>query len=376
MKFVISTQELNYLISKVLNVVGPKMALPVLSNILIEAKNGELTLTATDLTVGIRCSTEAKILEEGATTLPAKKFAQLMKELTSMNVEISTNSNDVTEILADSSRFKLHGKNRNEYPDLPDMSEAKQIKMKQQQLKEMLQKTSFAVSREDNRYALTGVFLHVEGGRATFVGTDGKRLARSYLEIGTENSVSGSYIVPIKAVEEVVKNLNNDDEEMTLFLMNDKVAAQSTDTLVITKLLTGDYPDVDRVIPEKPDVIVTIHRDELITLLKQVSLFVNDSSSSVRFTFGDGELKLSANTSEVGEGVVKMPVNYEGEKLEVAFNPFYLLDIARHNEGETIKMGVIDAFNPGVITGEKDEPIMATGPSPLYILMPMRLDEK
>ncbi|MEM1282374.1 MAG: DNA polymerase III subunit beta [Chlamydiota bacterium] len=376
MKFVISTQELNYLISKVFNVVSPKATIPILSNILIEAKNGELILTATDLTVGIRCFTEAKILEEGATTLPAKKFAQLMKELTAVNVEISTNANELTEIVADSSRFKMHGMSRSEFPALPDMSEAKQLKMKQGQLKEMFLRTSFAVSREDNRYALTGVFLNVEGNKATFVGTDGKRLARSYLELGGDGSLNGSYIVPLKAVDEIAKNLNNEEEEMTLFLMPDKVAVQSTDTVVISKLLTGDYPDVDRVIPEKPETIVSIHRDELITLLKQVSLFTSDSSNSVRFTFGDGELKLSANTSEVGEGLVKMPVNYEGSKLEVAFNPNYFLDILRHSKGETIKMGVIDAFNPGVITDEKDEPIMATGPTPVYVLMPMRLDEK
>ncbi len=376
MKFVISTQELNYLISKVFNVVSPKATIPILSNILIEAKNGELILTATDLTVGIRCFTEAKILEEGATTLPAKKFAQLLKELTAVNVEISTNANELTEIVADSSRFKLHGMNRSEFPSLPDMSEAKQLKMKQGQLREMFNRTSFAVSREDNRYALTGVFLNVEGNKATFVGTDGKRLARSYLELGADPSLTGSYIIPLKAVDEIAKNLNDEDEEMTLFLMPDKVAVQSTDTVVISKLLTGDYPDVDRVIPEKPETIVSIHRDELITLLKQVSLFTSESSNSVRFTFGDGELKLSANTSEVGEGLVKMPVNYEGSKLEVAFNPTYFLDILRHSKGETIKMGVIDAFNPGVITDEKDEPIMATGPTPVYVLMPMRLDEK
>lgn len=376
MKFVISTQELNYLISKVFNVVSPKATIPILSNILIEAKNGELILTATDLTVGIRCFTEAKILEEGATTLPAKKFAQLMKELTAVNVEISTNANELTEIVADSSRFKMHGMSRSEFPALPDMSEAKQLKMKQGQLREMFNRTSFAVSREDNRYALTGVFLNVEGNKATFVGTDGKRLARSYLELDADPSLTGSYIVPLKAVDEIAKNLNDEDEEMTLFLMADKIAVQSTDTVVISKLLTGDYPDVDRVIPEKPETIVSIHRDELITLLKQVSLFTSDSSNSVRFTFGDGELKLSANTSEIGEGLVKMPVNYEGSKLEVAFNPTYFLDILRHSKGETIKMGVIDAFNPGVITDEKDEPIMATGPTPVYVLMPMRLDEQ
>lgn len=376
MKFVISTQELNYLIGKVFNVVPTKATIPILSNILVEARNGELILTATDLIVGIRCFTEAKILEEGATTLPAKKFVQLLKELTAANVEISSNQNELVEIIAGSSRFKMHGMSCNEFPALPDTGSAIQLKMKQGQLKEMFYRTSFAVSREDNRYALTGVFLHVQGGKATFIGTDGKRLARAYIEIAPSSLPSSSYIIPIKAVDEIAKNLNEEDEEMTLFLMPDKIAVQSTDTIVISKLLTGDYPDVDRVIPERPETIVSIHRDELMSLLRQVSLFTSESACSVRFSFGDGELKLSVNTSEVGEGVVKMPVNYTGNLIDVAFNPSYFLDILRHSKGEVIKMGITDAFNPGVITDENHEPILDTKPTPLYVLMPMRLDEK
>lgn len=375
MKFIISTQELNYLIGKVLNVVSQKAAIPILSNILIEAVNGELILTATDLTVGVRCFTEAKILEEGATTLPARRFAQLIRELTALNVEVSTNTNEVTEIVAGASRFKLNGMSKNEFPALPDLSDAIQVEMKQSELREVLFRTAFAVSREDNRYVLTGVFMHINNGKATFVGTDGKRLAKTHLKVGTDATFNGSYIIPLKAVEEIQKNLS-DEGDVTLFLMQDKIAVQSTDTMIISKLLTGDYPDVDRVIPEKPETIVSLHREELVSLLRQISLFTGDVSHSVRFTFTDGELKLSANTMEVGEGVVRMPVNYQGSKLEIAFNPNYFLDILRHSKGETVKMGVTDAFNPGVITDNDEEPVAAAAPSPLFVLMPMRLGEE
>jgi len=376
MKFVISTQELNYLISKLLNVIPQKPAVPILSNILIEAKNGELILTATDLTVGIRCFTEAKILEEGAITLPAKRLAQLVRELTAVNVEITTNQSDVTEIVAGSSRFKMHGMNRNEYPSLPDMEEAQQLRFSEKELKEMFIRTSFAVSREDNRYVLTGVYLSVENGNATFIGTDGKRLARTFKAISGETPVNGSYIIPLKAVEEITKNLGNDDDEATIFLMEDKIAVQSSDSIIVSKLLSGDYPDVNRVIPDQPETIVNLHREELTTLLRQISLFTAESAHSVRFTFTDGELMLTANTMDVGEGIVKMPVNYHGEKFEIAFNPNYFLDILRHGKSETVKMGLIDAFNPGVITDDDQEPVISTGPSPLYVLMPMRLGEE
>lgn len=373
MKFVISTQELNYLISKCLNVISPKATIPILANFLIEAVNDELIITATDLTVGIRCFTEAKILEEGSTTLPAKKFAQLIKELTALNVQITTNPNHNTEILADSSRFKLNGMDRSEYPSLPDVNSSLNFKMSQVQLKDMLYQTAFAVSREDNRYVLTGVYLHIHNGTATFVGTDGKRLAKSHAKIDFDSNFSGSFIIPIKAVEEIVKNLE-DDGDATIYLMNDKIGIESSHTMIITKLLSGEYPDYNRVIPQQPETVVALHREELMTLLRQISLFTTPENDSVRFTFGEGELKLSANTMEVGEGKVSMPVNYQGQKLEIAFNPGFFLDILRHSKHETVTMGVTDAYNPGLITDQENAAPSVS--SPLFVLMPMRLNEE
>ena len=376
MEFVISTQELNYLINKCQNVVAPsqKATIPILSNFLIEAKNGEVILTATDLMVGVRCSLEADIKKEGATTLPAKKFAQLIREITSNTVQISTNENEVTEILADSSRFKLNGMNRAEFPSLPDVTDAIQFHVKQSELKDMFYRTAFAVSREDNRYVLTGVYIHISQGVATFVGTDGKRLAKAHLPIQVDPSYTGSFIVPLKAVDEILKNLN-EDEAATVYLMPDKIAVQSSMTMVVTKLLSGEYPDYNRVIPQHPETILTIHREELMTLLRQIALFTADTNHSVRFSFSEGELRLTANTMDIGEGKVSMPVNYGGPRLEIAFNPNFFLDILRHSNRETVTMGVTDAYNPGLITDQEALQPQPAASSPLFVLMPMRLNE-
>jgi len=373
MKFVISTQDLNNLVAKCQNVAAQNSTIPILSNLLIEATEGEVILTATDLTVGVRCYKEAKILEEGATTVPAKTFASLTRELTAVNLEVTTNDNDITEIVADSSRFKIHGMNRAEFPSLPELKGATQFTIKQKDLRSMLFRTAFAVSREDNRYTLTGVSLNIDNGKATFVGTDGKRLARTQLDIVLDSSISGRYIIPIKAVEEILKNLTGNDEA-NVALMPDKIAVEANNTILITKLLSGDYPDIESVIPEKAEVVVTLHREELMTLLRQVSLFTGESMHSVRFSFTDGELKLSVNTTEVGEGKVSMPIDYQGQKIDIAFNPNYFLDILRHSEGETLRIGVTDAFNPGLITYQDKITIPSTDTSPLFVLMPMRLD--
>lgn len=374
MKFVISTQEFNYLINKCLNVVSQKATVPILSNLLIEAINDELIVTATDLTVGIRCFTEAKVLEEGATTLPAKRLAQLVRELTSMNLEVTTNQNEVTEIVANSSRFKLNGMNKNEFPSLPNMSEAVQFTVPQKELREALYRTAFAVSREDNRYVLTGVYTHIANGEASFVGTDGKRLARSQMKVPLDNAFTAHYIVPLKAVEEIQKNLM-DEGDAKISLLPDRIGVEVGNTMIISKLLSGDYPDVNRVIPEQCDTIVSLHREELMTLLRQVTLFTPDTNHSVRFAFSDGELKLSANTMEIGEGKVSMPVNYHGQKLEIAFNSAFFLDILRHTKEETVTMGVIDAYNPGVITDAATFPKTSAARS-LFVLMPMRLNDE
>lgn len=368
MKLVISKSELVELLGKIQNVVAQKASIPILSNFMLAAENGELVLVSTDLTVGIKCYAQAKILEQGSVTLPAKKFFQLMREITSPNVEITASSGESVNVKAGTSEFKMNGMNTSEFPALPDLAGAQRFKIEQKVLKDMFFRTAFAVSREDNRYVLTGVLMQVAGGQVTFVGTDGKRLAKSHAQVNLEDEAEGDYILPLKAVEEIIKNIS-EEGEATIYLMNDKVAVETDSSLVITKLLSGDYPDYNRVIPQNPSISLSLHREELISLLKQVSLFTIDSSQSVRFTFTNGELRLRANSMEIGEGKVSMPVNYDGELFEIAFNPTFFLDILRHCTGETVMLGLTDPYNPGILRDTESE-------ASLFVIMPMRLTEE
>lgn len=373
MKFIISVGEFNALISKMQNVVLLKPTIPVIGNFLIEAYNDELTVTATDLTMGICCHKEAKILEEGTTTLPARRLVQLIRELPpTLNVEVSSTPNEITTLVAGNSRFKLNGMSKNEFPALPDLSHTHSFQIKQKELKDLLYRTAFTVSREDNRYVLTGVLMHIANGQVTFVGTDGKRLSRAQAAIAIDLSFTSQSIIPLKAVEEILKNLS-DEGEAKLSLTADKLSVEVEGTRLLTKLLSGDYPDINRVIPDSCETTICLHREELTTLLRQVSLFTEQHHSS-RFTFSDGELKLSANTKDIGEGHVSMPVNYHGPKLDIAFNPSFFLDILRHCREETVTIGLTDPYNPGVITDREQlsQPHLV---SPLFVIMPMRLSE-
>jgi DNA polymerase III subunit beta len=376
MKFIISRQELLELTNHIQNIVAPKTPIPILSNFLLEAIDNRLVLTATDLTVGVRCQGSAKVIEPGATTLPARRFAQLLRELTASHIEVTTNDRDVATIVADASTFKIHGMPRSEFPALPDYSSATQLKFKQSELKDMFYRTAFAVSKEDTRYVFTGVCLQISDGSARFIGTDGKRLARASTSLLADGSSNTECIIPIKAVDEIMKTLNHEDEECILYLMQDKIAVEAHDTIIVTKLLSGDYPEVDKVIPKQSNTFVALHREELMSLLRQISLFTSETSHSVRFSFMNGELHLNGGAMDIGEGKVSMPVNYDGPRFDIAFNPNFFLDILRHSKQETVTMGFSDAFNPGIIT-DGDVKFLPTDelPSPLFVLMPMRLNE-
>lgn len=373
MKFIISRQELAELLGKVQNIVAPKAPIPILQNFELVAEGSNVILTATDLTVGVRCMGSAKVEKAGATTLPARRFAQLVRELTSSHLEITTNAKEVTQVIADSSTFRIPGLPRTDFPGLPDLTGASKVTFKQGRLKEALYRTAFAVSKEDARYVFTGVFCQIVGGSATFVGTDGKRMARYNLPLELAAEQNSESIIPLKAVDEISKILNREDELCSMYIMQDKVAFETSDTLIVSKLLTGDYPDVDRVIPEQSNSVVQLHREELMSLLRQMALFITDEQYATRFTFVPGELQLSSQAMDMGEGKVSMPVNYTGERFDIAFNPAFFLDILRHSKNETVSIGFTDGFNPGLIVDGHLEANHKELPSQLYVLMPLRL---
>ncbi len=366
MKAVISKNDLVSLIGKIQSIVANKPAIPILSNVLIEAIDGQLILSTTDLTTSMRCNSDAKVVEEGSIALPAKRFFHLIRELTSPQIKISCLSEEVAEITSVSSNFKINGMLKAEFPSLPETSGSMQIPIISSTLKEMLSRTYFSAAREDSRYVLNGIYMNINNKNATFIGTDGKRLAKMHTNLDIDASFQGSYIIPLKAVEEMIKMLSDDDEIVNLSLMHDKVFLESANLTLITKLLSGQYPDVEKVIPETTPISMTLHREELITILRQVSLFTNDASGSVRFIFEPGQLRLTAMSSEIGEGNVTMPVDFSHEPFEVAFNPFYFMDILRHSKDETITFSIQDAYNPGMITDSTNS---------IFVIMPMRLND-
>lgn len=363
---VVSKADLVTMIAKIQSVVPTKPSVPILANILLEAVDDLVIVSATDLTVSIRCYMPAKVVKEGAISLPGRKFFQLIRELTAPQIKISVNTNEIAEITTGSSVFKIHGMGKAEFPSMPDLSNAPKIEFPSSLLKEMLLKTSFAAAREDNRYMLNGIRLNIRDQKAHFVGTDGKRLSKAVAAVAMDPSLQGEWVLPLKAVDEMTKLLSDGEAKVTMRLTHDKVALEADSQLLIAKLLSGQYPDVERVIPAALTHQFAIHREELMTLLRQVSLFTSESSGSARFVFETGQLHLNAMNSEIGEGRVSMPVDFGGQRFEIAFNPYYLIDILRHSKDETVRFGLNDSHSPGLFTDSSQA---------LFVLMPMRLTE-
>lgn len=363
MKVVLSRLELVHLIGKIQSIVSNKPAIPILANILIEAKGGQLSVSATDLTVSMQAHMDGHIEEEGAITLPARRFFQLVREMTTPEIQLVVGSDEIAHIQGGTSQFRLLGMNKSEFPSLPDLSQSEHFLIAPETFKEMLSKAVFAAAREDSRHVLNGVLMTIENGSATFIGTDGKRLAKVHTPVKINPEHKQNYLLPLKAVEEIIKTLD-EEEPIKINLMSDKIGIESGSATLITKLLSGDYPDVERVIPKETTHKLTLHREELMTLLKQVSLFTTDKSHSVQFTLSNGELTLTANSSEIGGGKVSMPLDYSGETFEIAFNPFFFHDILRHSKDETVDFSITTPHNPGLISDST---------TAFFVIMPMRL---
>jgi len=364
LKVVMMRHELVALIGKLQNAIPSKPIAPILSNLLIEATQDQLILSGTDLIVSVKAFGRARVLQKGRIALSARRFFQLVRELTSPEIELEVGASNIVHVKAGGSTFKLHGVDPEEFPVLPEFTEASQLSLHAPTLKELLIRTIFSVGKDDSRHMLNGMLLQLTPNKLVLVGTDGKRLAKMNAELDTQGH-QGQYIVPLKAVEEMIRCLD-EDEVVKIHLAQDKMALITPSMTIITKLLAGEYPDVNRVIPSKATHIIHLHREELMTLLRQVALFTSETNHAARFVFTAGDLEISAINSEFGEGRVSMPVDYSGERLEVAFNPQFFIDALKHCKDETVTFGLIDSFNPGMITDKT---------TALFVIMPMRLPQ-
>ena len=367
MNLTITKEQIIVGLQSVQNVVSTRTTLPILSNVLLRAEDQHLEITATDLDVTVACKVEAKITKPGATTLPVKKLFGIVRELNG-EIEIETDEKNIASIRSGSSFFKIHGLGADEFPPLPKFKDDKKVTLSQETIRGMLKKTSFAVSTDESRYVLNGIFVSLKEGKMTFVATDGRRLALVDEEVEVSEKSSGEFIVPAKAVNELTRLLQDKGNVEIKFGENQASFALNNENgfsvLLITKLIEGNYPNYRQVIPGEAKERIPLGREEFQQALRRAEIMTSEKANSVKLAFGKNNLTITANSPEVGEARETIAINYKGKEFAIAFNPRYMIDPLAALTEDEVFLELIDELSPGVVK--------INGPF-LYVVMPMRL---
>ena len=374
MKFRISKEAFLDGLQKVQHVVSTRTTLPILSNVLLVARAGRLHLTTTDLDVGITGAVDAMVEKEGATTLPAKRLVNIVRELPASEIAVSVDNKNVATIECGPSYFKIIGLSQDEFPPLADFADAKIFEIEQRALRDGLRKTSYAISTDETRYVLNGIFASFRDGKLTLVATDGRRLAMVDTELEFPESNESDVIIPTKAIQEL-QRLAGDEGMVVVRLSDSQVSFTVGDTLLVSKLIEGNYPNYRQVIPSDPEERVKISREALFETVRRVSLLSSEKSNSVKLVFRENQLEVTANSPDVGEARETLDIPYRGKAMQIAFNPDFLMAPLRNLDGDSVLLDLIDEMSPGVI--RVPSTAADAGPSDagsfLYVLMPMRV---
>jgi len=353
MKLTIAKEAMLNGLQTVQNIVGTRTTLPILSNVLMRAAEQRLELTATDLDVTISCVVEAKVSVSGAVTLPVKKLFSIVRELGPMEAELEVDDKCVCRLEAGGSLFKLHGLAAEEFPPLPQLGERVPIVLPQEKVRGMLRRTSFAVSVDEARYVLNGLFFSLKEHKVTVVATDGRRLALTDEEVEIDPATQAEIIVPTEAINELVRLLQ-DKGDVHLVCTQSQAAFHlkgegGAGALVVSKLVDGTYPNYRQVIPLESRERIPMPREELLQCLRRAELMTSDKSNSVKLAFGRNNLAITSNTPEVGEARETMAINYKGPELGIAFNPAFLIDALKALDNDEVFQGSVRHSIPGIL---------------------------
>jgi len=373
MKFKINRDHFTNGLAQVLNVVGSKATMPILSNVLIEADEEYLSLTTTNLDLGIRCRIKATVTETGAITLPVRRLATIVRELPALDVEIETTSGHQVKIASGASSFRIVGMARDEFPPLPEFSDDRQFDLGQEELTGMLKSVSYAQSSDETRYILNGVYFRFEEGKLILVATDGRRLALVSRELDIAADQGGSLILPAKTVSELVRLLGKGERMKVAF--NDRRVGFQVETadeengflgdiILVSKVVEGNYPNYQQVIPKETHQRIKVDRELFLQSVHRAALVTNEKSNSVKIKLSNNLLEILASSPDFGDAHEKLVVTYDGPDLQVAFNPQFVMDPLRALTRDEVAFEVKDEVSPGVFK---------TSDSFLCVIMPVRL---
>lgn len=348
-------------------IVERKNTIPILANVLIEANGTEMRMLATDLEVALRSRCEAAVAKGGSLTLPAKKLYEIVKSLPETDVRIEEDRNGV-KVAADRFNSRMQTLPREDFPTLPDAGGKARAALPRAALKEMVAKTQFAITGEDTRYFLNGAKFVLRPDSLTLVATDGHRLA--LVEVAHTVGVSEEIgvILPKKTLLELGKLLVEGDGDVMFEPGENHLFFDVGGRMLISRMIDGQFPAYERVIPKNNDKQIAFERDRLTNAVKRVALLSNERSRAVKFEIHKGKVEVTSSSSEFGEAREELPVDYAGEALTISFNAQYVLDFLNVVETDVVQLSLKDEVSQAVMT-----PVGAQGSSYTYVIMPMRI---
>lgn len=365
MKIKISKSTLSAALTQVGGIVPNNSTLPILSNVLIEAGGSGLKLSTTDLD---RCATkriEAGIDEPGKVTLPVRRLSAIVRELPTEEILIEVDPQNIAMIRSGPSVFKINGLPATEFPEMGFVADGLKVAINQADLKAALDKTAYAMSAEESRYVLNGVYFEVQPGGVTLVATDGRRLAMLSCEMLADVDFAKSFIVPRNTIDELRKTLGQSDVT-GLSISDGMVSFEIGNLTLTTKLIEGNYPNFRQVIPDGSKYRAKVERESFLAALKRVALLVNERTNSIKLTFDDNRILIASNSPDIGEAEETVNAIYDGLPITMGLNPEYLSACLRALPSDQVFIDLIDSDSPAVVRVDSPD-------SFLYVIMPMRV---
>jgi DNA polymerase III subunit beta len=372
MEFTVSKSELVRELGLSQGVVEKKTTIPILSNVLVEAEGDRIVMTATDLELGIRCSCPARVTKPGAGTIPARRLLDYVRLLPDADLQVKVGENQWASLVCGRSRTRIAGMSRESFPELPEMPEVL-AEIPVTLLATMIQKTIFAISAEESRFTLNGAQLLVRPEGLVMVATDGHRL--SLVEENINLSLDGSTykaLLPRKAMQEILKLAGEAQDDARIRFAGDDnhLFFELGERMLLSRKLTGNFPDYERVLPKEQPLSVTLARAEFRSAIERVAQFADERSRAIKVQLLPGEIKILANLSDTGESEESIPVEYGGPQIEIGFNAQYLLEFLRAVTVDSVQFRFRDGQSAGEMRPVVGDDSIETY---RYVIMPMRI---
>jgi DNA polymerase-3 subunit beta len=369
MKFTISQDEFWRALGTASGVVPTRTTLPILSEVLIDARDDGITLSATDLDLSVTIRGKASVKDEGSVTLPARRLTELIRELPPSPVQVESVGEKVS-VECEKTKFRFFGHPKADFPTFPVVSFDTTLEISRELFQKLVHHTTYAASTEDTRPILNGVLWEVEDGEMRMVATNGHRLASFKAARPAGETSRSSVIVPPKALSYAVRVFEGEDSVQVAFGEN-QLAMRAGGNVLYTRLIEGPYPNYQQVIPRDNDKRAVVDRDGFTRALRRMSVVASDQTHRVKLSFRESELSFFVSTPDVGEANEKLSVDYEGEPLDIGFNASYLLEVLKYMDGDQVQLTFKSPERAALLAPARPP----DGEDYLALVMPLRLQE-